>query len=279
MFAHAEAERNIRSAAVNKMKIGKRNFDPSVIFDRRHYLSLVNMFLLCHRPVDFFSRYFLARGEYPAVTNLRTPQGVVSPKMYCYDDSLTVNEIFFRKDYKTGKKIKVFVDIGANIGISSLYFLTRNNLCRGYLYEPVPENLLKLNDNLKGLLGRVNIFKQAVYTSGGKVKFGVESTGRLGGINREMSDYIEVDCVHVNDVLDDVLKKESFIDVLKIDIEGDEIKVVKAIDKRFYDKIGVVYFDIDHTLTIEKGARFFDDNFIESRYGNTYIIKNKKYRI
>jgi FkbM family methyltransferase len=279
MFALAEAERNIKNVAVNKMKIGKRIFDPSIVFDRRHYLALSNMFLLCLRPVDFFFRYFLAKGNYPAIVGLRTPQGVVSPTMHCYDDSLTVNEIFFRGDYKAGKKIKVFVDIGANIGVSALYFLTRNSFCRGYLYEPVPANLIKLNENLKEFLGRVNIFKQAVYNSSGKINFGVENTGRLGGINRVMNQCIEVDCVHINDVLESVLKKEEFIDVLKIDIEGDEIKVVEAIDKRFYDKIGVIYFDIDHTLTIEKGAKFFDDRFVESRYGNTYIIKNKKYSI
>ena len=42
------------------------------------------------------------------------------------------------------------VDFGSNIGISALYFLTRNPSVQVYLFEPVPSNIERLRENLKG---------------------------------------------------------------------------------------------------------------------------------
>lgn len=257
------------------MKIGKRNISLLFIFDRRHYLALFNILFYCKKPVDFFLRYFLSKGSYPTTINIKTPEGLISPTIYFYDDSLTVNEIFFRLDYKAGKNLKTFVDIGANIGISALYFLTRNNFSKGYLYEPVPANLDKLEKNLVKFRERVEIKPLAVYTDNLNKKFGVEKTGRLGGINRKTDEFINVNCININQVLENVLQKEKFIDILKIDIEGDELIVVKAIDKKYFNKIGLIYFDIDYTLKIDKDLKILDDNFEEFVYGSTYVLKNK----
>ena len=42
------------------------------------------------------------------------------------------------------------IDIGPNIGISPLYFLTRSHTTHCELHEPDPNNLAKLLENLKG---------------------------------------------------------------------------------------------------------------------------------
>ncbi len=42
------------------------------------------------------------------------------------------------------RDISVVVDFGSNIGISALYFLTRNQDIKVYLFEPVPQNILRL---------------------------------------------------------------------------------------------------------------------------------------
>jgi len=44
-------------------------------------------------------------------------------------------EIFCRLDYLAKTDIKVVVDIGSNIGISALYFLSRNKQAKCYLFE------------------------------------------------------------------------------------------------------------------------------------------------
>jgi len=257
------------------MKIGKRNISLFFIFDRRHYLALFNIFFYCKNPIDFFLRYFLSKCSYPVAIDIKTPEGLISPTIYFYDDSLTVNEIFFRLDYKAEKNLKTFIDIGANIGISALYFLTRNNFSKGYLYEPVPTNLDKLEKNLVKFKDRIEVKPLDVYTDDIDKKFGVEKTGRLGGINRKTDEFIDVNCININQVLEEVLQKEKFIDILKIDIEGDELTVIKAIDKKYFNKIGLIYFDIDYTLKIDKNIKILGNNFEESVYGNTYVLKNK----
>jgi hypothetical protein len=83
-------------------------------------------------------RYLTARGEYPYVCRVRTPSGTIAPTLYSSHDILTVNEIFCRGDYRYGPDLRVAVDVGANIGISALYFLTRNSGARVYAFEPDP---------------------------------------------------------------------------------------------------------------------------------------------
>jgi FkbM family methyltransferase len=129
------------------------------------------------------------------------------------------------------------------------------------LFEPVPANLNKLNNNLFNYQDRYGVEPLAVYTEGGIKKFGIEKTGRLGGINRNLSESIEVNCVSINRVLEKILQKESYIDVLKIDIEGDELDVVKSIDKKYLSMIGTIYFDIDYTLKLDENIAVFPKFF------------------
>ena len=57
---------------------------------------------------------------------MRTPAGVVAPTLHSSHDMFTVNEVFCREDYACGPGIRTVVDVGSNIGISALYFLTRD---------------------------------------------------------------------------------------------------------------------------------------------------------
>ncbi len=61
-----------------------------------------------------------------------------------------------------GPRARVVVDIGSNIGISALYFLTRNPACRCWLYEPVPRNVERLRANLRRLRGPLRAHGGAV---------------------------------------------------------------------------------------------------------------------
>ena len=60
------------------------------------------------------------------------------------------------------------------------------------------------------------------------MRFGVEPTGRYGGIGLELDGSIEVDCLEINDVLERVLEREPAIDVLKLDTEGLELATVQG---------------------------------------------------
>lgn len=132
------------------MTIGDRDIKKVIkaLFQKQHYIAFLSMLIIYPNFIDSFKRYFLNKGIYPCKINIRTPLGKINPEIYSYYDMLTVNEIFCRKDYKANKDIKVVVDIGSNIGLSALYFLTRNKYVKSYLYEPVPMNIKRLIKNL-----------------------------------------------------------------------------------------------------------------------------------
>ncbi len=258
------------------IKIGKRNINLlSIIFDKRHYIAAYNNLLYCEKPFSFFRKYLLDKGEYPCRINLKTPIGNVSAKIFSFYDSLTLNEIFFRGDYKSSSKIKTVVDIGANIGISALYFLSRNKYVKVYLFEPVKDNLKKLEENLSEYSERITVSPNAVFTKNEKRKIFVEESGRFGGLNREFAEFIEINCISINDVLKGILEKSDFIDVLKIDIEGDEVTVTEAILPEYLVKIKTIFFEVDGAINMDEKYELFPEYFTKEIYGTVYIMRNK----
>jgi FkbM family methyltransferase len=188
-------------------------------------------------------RYFTGRGAYPYDCAVRTPLGIVRPRLWSSHDLLTVNEIFCRRDYEAPADVGVVVDIGSNVGISALYFLTRNRTARCHLFEPVPQNVGRLRENLAGFDGRWTLQEAAVWDRDTVVEFGVEPTGRYGGINVAAPELIQVPCLDVNGVLEHVLAREAHIDILKVDTEGAEVDTIAAIRPELLDRIATIYFE------------------------------------
>lgn len=238
------------------------------IIGKQHYVAFLNMIMVCPDFLDVFVRYFWGKGDYPYAVKLRTPSGIISPTLFSYYDMLTVNEIFCRLDYGIDNGAKVVVDFGSNIGISALYFLTKNKESKCYLFEPVPENIKKLTDNLKNFSHRYVLSEAAVSNENCIKKFGIDKFGRCGGLSREADNYINVKCADVNDILKDILAKEKSIDILKIDTEGNELEIVKAIEKSTLPKIKVIFFEVDYTIKLADDFRILPDFYNQVRTGN-----------
>ena len=192
---------------------------------------------------DVVKRYLLGGGDYPYACQVRTPTGLVAPVTYSHHDIFTVQEVFGREDYRAGADLRVAVDIGSNIGISALYFLTRNPAARCYLYEPVPRNVERLRANVAGYDDRYELQQVAVAAAGGTVAFTVEPFGRYGGIGVAGDQHIDVTCRAITDVLDEVLEREGRIDLLKIDTEGAELDTLRAVRPDQLNRITTIYFE------------------------------------
>jgi FkbM family methyltransferase len=202
--------------------------------DARNYVALWQMARTYPAFPDAFRRYVLAAGNYPCPIRIRTPTGEITPTLFCQDDILTANEIFCRLDYRTDRDIEVVADIGANIGLSVLYFLTRNPRVRVYAYEPVPENLAKLETNLAPFAERVTITPVALGDREGPRAFVMEPTGRYCGFQEGRAENFPgtvttISCRRVDAELDKILEKEGRIDLLKVDAEGAEQEIIRAI--------------------------------------------------
>ena len=205
-----------------------------------NYRALAAAPLRYRHPVGALARYFFGRGRYPAEIEVRTPTGVVCPAVYSAQDAITIHEMFCRQDYVADSTLGAVVDIGSNIGLSALYFLTRNDASRCYLYEPVPTNVERLRRNLAGFEGRWFLEEAAVADRSGTLPFATDPTGRYGGLDRDKpgAATIEVEVRHINDVLREVLELEPVIDLLKLDTEGSEPATVAAIDPALLTRIG-----------------------------------------
>jgi FkbM family methyltransferase len=167
-------------------------------------------------------------------------------------DYATFFEVFCRRDYAITKLGMIVVDIGSNIGISARFFL-ESGARFIYLYEPDPENLDFLRRNIANFGDTYRLEEKAVSISqsqGGTSAFEVEKTGRYGRLVSDKSidvgissNRIKVQVLGIEDVLGSVLLNFENIDVLKIDIEGLELEIVKAIPPHHLAKIKMIQYE------------------------------------
>jgi FkbM family methyltransferase len=240
----------------------------SAVFKRQHYVALINMQRLYPKFLENLWRYLTGAGEYPYDIAVRTPVGLKSMRLYSHHDLLTVNEIFCRQDYFADRSLKYVIDLGSNIGISAIYFLTRNGDATCALYEPNPHNIERLRLNLQGYESRYSLNQLAVSNESGEIQFGIEPTGRYGGIAQGHLQTIVVSCVHINDVIEGALRDHSNIDILKVDTEGVEIQTIEAIDGNLLDHISKIYLESDPMRDLHP------DRFTNEQYGSVRRLQH-----
>ena len=260
------------------MEIGGRSVKKVVkaLFQGQHYTALLRSFLVYAKPFKQLKNYLFSTGTYPTQITLKSGYEKVNTTLYGPHDLLTVNEIFCRHDYPCDNRPKLIVDIGSNIGISALYFLSRNPETKMHLYEPNPSNLVKLRSNLTRYGARIVIHEDAVADENATLEFGIEETGRYGGLKSPIEEKIKVNCVHINDVLSKILKSDNVIDILKLDTEGSEIDTLNAISNPYLEQIENIYFEegIEERLKLLNASLF--DSHILSNKGNSYYLTKKE---
>jgi FkbM family methyltransferase len=229
------------------------------LFKPANYSGALKVVRDCSRPLDFLSRYIRNSGDYPAEFKIRTPTGPVRVTAHLPDDLLTINEIFFRGDYADDRNAEVIVDFGSNIGISAVYFLSRNPHAFVYCHEPLPQNISKLKKHLRPFEGRYDIREFAVAEQDGQVEFGWEPTGRYGGIGQEGLETITVGARDSNVILAEIVKRHGRIDLLKIDIEGLEYRLTARIPE-----------DLARSIHVIAAEQRFPDNPLAQTHASSY---------
>ena len=214
------------------MTIGKRSLGGLItrVIDPLTWSALSRMVRLHISPLRVLVQELFSSGDYPQIRTVRTPTGECPVHLFHPEDLSTLNLVFCRQDYLVPEELNLVVDIGANVGISALFWLTRNRGCHVMAYEPVPTNVEKLKINLAPFQERYTLGQVAVSDVRGKVEFGIEESGKLGGIGLETGRSIQVESVHIMDILDPLLSRHRVIDCLKVDTEGSEESILKGID-------------------------------------------------
>jgi FkbM family methyltransferase len=165
--------------------------------------------------------YHLKPGGHEKTIQLRTFAG----------DIEIFYEIFWRKTYEhpVSKEYEVntIVDLGANIGMSSLYFSQQFPTAMIYAVEPDPFNFDMLTANLSEeiLQSRLVPVKAAIYSADGIVNLKQNGKAYNTGIAEEDTG-IAVRAVKLDTLIKEMMINQ--IDLLKIDIEGSEAYLFNA---------------------------------------------------
>jgi FkbM family methyltransferase len=200
-------------------------------FGRRHWRALRGLLTNVQPGPEALRRYVTQRGTYPWEITVKTPAGPMPVRLCSRHDLLTVNEIFCRLDYGTDAPALV-VDIGANVGLSALFWLTRRPDCRVWCYEPNPENVQRLRQTLAGFEGRYELVEAAIGTVTARGRFTFDPSGRYGRLSahQDLGAEIEVAVLDLRDELDRIARHEGRpIELVKIDTEGSEAELVASL--------------------------------------------------
>jgi FkbM family methyltransferase len=210
-----------------------------------YYRALVRTMRSFDRPWPLIAQYLgVHDAHYPLRIGARIGARGASFELHCADDVVTAVECFGKLDYAAGPDDRCIVDFGSNIGISLLYFLLAAPGSRVHAFEPDPRNVARLRENLRGFEDRYVLTVAALGAVAGSGRFGREPTGRYGGLGFESGDVIDVEVRDANATLAAILERESRIDLLKIDIEGQEAAVLKALTPVVLDRIDRIAVEI-----------------------------------
>jgi FkbM family methyltransferase len=224
------------------MRIGRRRFRAfrRKLLDPSNYKAIPRFFQVHDQPFRVLIEDAFSSGPYPRTMTIKTPIGRVDVHLYSAADLSTLNLVFCRQDYFLPENTRVVVDIGSNIGLSSLYWLTRNTDSRVYSHEPSPVSYERLVKNLKPFEGRFVARPDAVSNFRGTASLGIEPSGVNSSLELKSSNSVTCQVLHINEVLGPVLERHGQIDVLKIDSEGHEFRTLEAIKPEYWPKIRCV---------------------------------------
>jgi FkbM family methyltransferase len=191
------------------------------------------------------------------------------------------NEIFTNNCYyfQTNNPTPLIIDVGTYIGISLLYFKREYPDCKVICFEPNPIALEYLNENIfNNGIENVEIhnsaiwveegFKQLNIDNTGEDRFSVASFNNMGWNGTVKSDLLEVK----TEKLDQYLNQT--IDLLKLDIEGAEQRVLKSIGRYFKNiKNIIIEFHPTKDQDIKKVLEILKSNYEIEIYNEGKLIE------
>ena len=170
-------------------------------------------------------------------------------KMISRCDDGIVDQLFYQLNYAENLDLRVFtsflkpntkiVDIGANTGIYSLLCSVTEKNSYIYAFEPNPVNEARLRENVSiNDCKNIEILKLAVGTKPDRIQFTVPLNNIISDTSSAIASFsrstyqgkmawksIEVDQISLDGFF---LSKKENIDLIKIDVEGYEIDVLKG---------------------------------------------------
>lgn len=173
------------------------------------------------------------------------------------EEFLILKEIFIDEEYKFIIKEKcVLIDIGANIGIASMYFSQFDYVQRIYAFEPVRDtydlarknfkenNITKIAEFNNYGLGANDREENFLYNKSVKGNSGIRGKLSPSHINRKDPEIRKVQIKDVDEVLDPIIQSNRDCKiVIKMDCEGAEYEIMKRLNNKLLKKMDIIILE------------------------------------
>jgi FkbM family methyltransferase len=179
-----------------------------------------------------------------------------------------LEEFFIHEKFNfiSNEQRPVIYDCGANVGVASIYFHLKFPDSLISSFEPDPAIIPYLKENLAANgIKNVRILEVAVWTNSDGLIFGSE--GADGG-----SIYFPQNKIKVRSVrLKDELAKETSVTLLKVDIEGAELEVIRDCESELHK---VSYLFVEYHSWKNRNQELSELLNVLERNGFRYYIDN-----
>lgn len=184
--------------------------------------------------------------------------------------------VFLEKMLKSNS---IFIDVGANIGVYTILAAAKIKKGRIYSFEPIPSvfNILYQNIRINNLNDRVTVIEKVVSDKNGHEKFVIQDISEYSHISsNQTSKSVLMPAVKLDDFC--LKEKINFIDVVKIDVEGEELKVLRGLENYLKSgKIRVLIIEFNSNQVIDYLNKFKYTIFkINEKLGLEEIKKGDK---
>lgn len=182
---------------------------------------------------------------------------VLTLKIESYDTVWAVIEIFKSNDYDFfGKGNFIFIDVGMNVGVASLFFAKESNITRVYGFEPIKETFEEAQVNFKlnpwledkisvsnfGLAGENKTIRIPSVLSGSLDVSIYDSL--LKGSSGEADDTLEIELRKASDILKEIADRHSEKIILKLDCEGAEYEIMDdLVESNTLSKVDIIIME------------------------------------
>lgn len=161
------------------------------------------------------------------------------------------------------KEDDVVIDVGANVGVFSVYAATLAPKGKIYAFEPVAVNFNRLKKNIE-LNALTNVTLEMIGISDSKKQATIYlERNNTGGHSLYKEKYENIKTIRGTDLIDLISLRDVFdkykierCDFLKIDCEGSEFDVLKGLPDQYFERIERIALEFHPNVNEVELARY-----------------------
>jgi FkbM family methyltransferase len=195
-------------------------------------------------------------------------------------DLFVFHEVFLSECYALASDVlensRTIIDLGANVGLTTLFFAARAPQARFVCVEPDAVNASLLRDNVAALGDRATVVEAAIAPATGRVRF--DSSAASWGGRITAAGNTEVNSLSMPALMDRY--GISAIDILKVDIEGGEEELFAGCEP-WIDAVRAIVIELHGSYNLEQlrndvGPHGFDVYEPGASFGNRMVFAARR---